>query len=72
MLCGGGEISAPIWVRELGFDPPVGESPRGVSPQGGTADGGHGNQTSAIWDMGVPTHWGGAKYFGTGGDRGIY
>ena len=56
----------------MGPDPPVGEIPRGVSPPGGAADGGHGPQTSAGWDMGVPTHWGGASNGGTGVNRVIY
>ena len=32
----------------------------------------HGPQTSVRWDIGVPTHWGGAGNGGTGGDWGIY
>ena len=72
VLCGGDASSDPVWVRYVGSDTPVGESPRGVSPQGGTENGGHDPQTSTIWDMGVPTHWGGTGNGGTGGDWGIY
>ena len=56
----------------MGSDPPFGEIPQGVSPLGGAADGGHGLQMSARWDMGVTTHWGGAGNGGTGGYWGIY
>ena len=55
-----------------GPDPPVGEGPQGVSLPGGTADGEHGTQTSAIRDVGIPTHWGGTGNGGTGVDWGIY
>ena len=53
-------------------DPPVGEVPRGVSPPGDTADGGHGTQTSALQDMGVPTNWSGVGDDGYRGYRVIY
>ena len=36
------------------------------------ADGSHGPQTSIVWDMGVPTHWGGAINCGAGWYRSIY
>ena len=50
----------------MGPEPPVGEFPRRVSPPGGTADGGHGPQTSDGWDVGVPTHRSGAGNGGIG------
>ena len=53
----------------MGSDPLVGEIPRGVSPPGGAANGGHRPQTPTIWDMGLPTYWGGTGNSGTGGDR---
>ena len=72
VLCGGGASSAPFWVQDVSPDPLVGEGPCGVSPTGGTADGGHGTQTSAGQYVGVPNHWSGAGNGGTGGDRGIF
>ena len=56
----------------MGTELPVGEGYRGVSSPGGTSDGGHGPQTSAGRDVGVPTHWSGAENGGTVGYRGIY
>ena len=53
-------------VRDMGNDPPAGEVPRWFPPPGGTADVGHGTQTSTGWDMGVPTNWGGAGNGGAG------
>ena len=35
-------------------------------------DGSHGPQTSTGWDMGVPTHWGGAGNGGGGLYQGVY
>ena len=67
-----GASGAPVWVQDVGYDPPVGEISRGVSPPGGAADGGHGPQTSVGWDVSVTTHWGGAGNGVTGGDCGIY
>ena len=63
---------APVWVQDVSSEPPVGEIPQGVSPRVLKANGGHGPQTSAMWYMSVPTHWGGASNVGTGGDWGIY
>ena len=56
----------------MGPDALVGEGPCRISPPGGTADGGHGPQTSARLYVGVTTHWSGSGNGGTGGDRGIY
>ena len=60
ILCGGGASGPSVWVRYMGDDHPDGEVPQGFPPPGGTVDGGHGPQTLMGWDMGVPTHWGGA------------
>ena len=54
-----------VWVRDLGTYPPGVEGSRGFPPPVSTADGRYGPQTSTGWDIGVPTHWGGA---GNGGD----
>ena len=61
-----------FYVSVVQADPPVEEIPPGVSPPSGAADGGHGPQTLTVWDMGVPTHWGGAGNIVTEGDRCIY
>ena len=66
ILCGGGESGASVWFRDVGTNPLDGEFPRGFPPQGGMADGGHGPQMLTGWDMGVPTHWGGAGNGGAG------
>ena len=52
--------------------PPVVEGPCRVLPPVRTVDGGHGPQTSAGRDVGVPTHWSGADNGGTGKYWGIY
>ena len=56
----------------MGLEAPVREGPCRFSPPGGTADRGHGPQTSDGRYVGVTTHWSGAVNFGTGEDRGIY
>ena len=72
ILCGGGASSDSVWVRDMGNDLPTGEGPRGFPATGSMADGGHGTQTSTVWDTGVPTHWGGTCNIGDVLDQGIY
>ena len=47
------------------------EGHQGIPPPGGMAGGEHGTQMSKVWDMGVPTHWGGSGNVSYGLDRGV-
>ena len=56
----------------MGTGTPAGEGPRVFPTSGGTADGGHGPQTSTVWGMGVPNHWGSASNSGDELYLGVY
>ena len=56
----------------MGNEPMDIKVPQRFPPPGGTADSGYGTQISTGWDMGVPTHWGGAGNGGDGRDWGVY